>query len=89
VLKFGRVVDGKFRTVIAGMTGDQVQRLFGKPAAKRGRCWRYPFQVNKYLASQGVVESDFFVCFYERRVSDTSEQNYVRRRGKLAPYHPQ
>jgi hypothetical protein len=78
----------KFGGIVSGMTENQVRRVLGKPEARRGRCWLYSQPVSKYEAARGVVKSDVAVCFFGGRYSDESEENYVRRHGKLVPYHP-
>ena len=74
--------------VTFGMTPQQLQRQFGKPAQKQGRCWLYPMQVAKALAAYGVVKSDEAICFFGGGVSDYSERDYVRRHGKLVLWQP-
>lgn len=56
--------------IVFGMTGHQVQRLLGKPAARQGRCWRYPMLPDSRAASVGVGKIDVGVCFFAGRVSD-------------------
>jgi len=69
------------------MSPQQVERHLGKPTTKRGRCWLYSELGGRYLATQGVVESMVAECFFSGRLSDTSEHHYVRRSGKLVPWH--
>jgi hypothetical protein len=74
-----------FDGIGSGMTKAQVQRVVGKPATKRGRCWRYPQQPNQARVHNGIVKSVLDVCFFGGRVSDRSTQGYVRRHGKVVP----
>jgi hypothetical protein len=74
--------------IVFGMTPHEVQRALGKPATKQGRCWQYPHPVDKYLAAYGVVKSVMGACFFGGALSETRDQNYVRRHGKLVLWDP-
>src|SRR5690242_2990754 len=78
----------KFGGVVYGMSPQQVQHQLGNPTTKRGHCWVYSELVPRDLAAKGVVESTVSECFLGGRLSNTSEQHYVHRHGKLVPYHP-
>ena len=86
--QLGRVVGGKFVTPIDGMTKSRMLHLFGKPVAKRGNCWQYLLALSKYQASQHVVKDVLTFCFYEGRLANRSEQDFVRRHGKLVLWRP-
>jgi hypothetical protein len=71
--------------VISGMSGRQVRRLLGQPAAKRGRCWEYRVAPDKRLTAKGVVQTVVGVCFFVGRVTNRTYRDYLRLRGKLVP----
>ena len=76
-----------FGGISFGMSPNQVLHLVGEPTAKEGRCWKYALKVDAFLASQGVVESDEAVCFFAGQISDMTNENYIRKNGKLVLWH--
>jgi hypothetical protein len=77
-----------FGGVVYGMSPQQVEHRLGKPTTKQGDCWVYSQLVAGDLAAQGVVKSTVSECFFGGRLSVTSQQDYVRRNGKLVLWRP-